>query len=70
METKPKGDRSNIDNERTNKENENSLIDLHIEQNEIKLIAKRDGDGNSANNEENSMLLKILKTGKLLFNLL
>ena len=70
METKPKGDQSNQDNERTNKENENSLIDLHIEENEIKLNAKRDGDGNSANNEENSMLLKILETGKFSFNLL
>ncbi len=69
METKPKGDQSSQDNERTYKENVNSLIDLHIEENEIKPNAKRNNDGDLGKHEEDSMLLQISETGKLLLNL-
>ena len=64
METRPKGDHSGKVNESNEKENMNSLIDLHIEENEIKLNGKNEGYGNVANNEENSVSLHILESGK------
>ena len=64
METRPRGDHSSKVNESNENKNMNSLIDLHIEENEIKLNGKKEGYGNVANNEENSVSLHILESGK------
>ena len=64
METRPKGNQSSKVNESNDNKNMNSLLDLHIEENEIKLKGKNEGYGNVANNEENSVSLHILESGK------